>query len=447
MRQHLALPLIVTALFAGSPVRAEDGADLLSSVAAGTIAAISDGDFVARSYADGTLAPESAGFRDLLTVFSITAGKVSRSTLPVSSSVTAAPEVLALTPDGRTAFVTERLGPRGPGARMARDLPPGNRIFAIDLSDKARPAIADTATVAAFPEGLALSPNGREIATVSNTPEASIVEILAFDGGKFGRVVSADLGSLGITGSAAGPRGGVLATNVQWHPSGRLLAVNIATQNRVVFLERAGSGPETRLRPLGRPVETGRDPFVGRFTPDGRHYLAANWGRDFSAKDLAGRLPTQRSTISVIRIAGPGAESGAQDHRVVATAESDRSSEGLAISPDGRLVATVNMRDTALPPPRREREGSVSLLSLDPDSGALTKIADYPLAGVLPEGGSFDLDGRHFLATVFEGHEGADQRQGAGLEVFRVTAGSAPRLERLGRVTLPHGPHHVVVAR
>jgi hypothetical protein len=261
-------------------------------------------------------------------------------------------------------------------------------------------------------------------------------------------VLRVDLASLGITGTAAGPRGGVTATNVQWHPSGRILAVNVNTQNRVAFLTVTHGPDGPTLAPWGDPVTVGADPFVGRFTPDGRHYVTANWGRDFTATTLEGRLPTRPSTLSVIRLADPDA-SGAPRHAVVTTADSGPSSEGLAISPDGRLLATINMGTTALAPgtPRFRREASVSLLALDPQSGALRKLSDTPFDGVLPEGGAFDLDGGHFVATVFEGHAGTGPEAGPGLAVFRVERGAEPSLTPLGRLPLPHGVHHVELLR
>jgi sugar lactone lactonase YvrE len=203
------------------------------------------------------------------------------------------------------------------------------------------------------------------------------------------------------------------------------------------------------LRPWGNIVEVGPDPFVGRFTPDGRFYLTSDWGRDFSATTLEGRIPTTPSGISVVRVADPAAREGAIHHRRVAGATTDLSAEGLAISPDGRLVATVNMRTTAFPSdsPRFRRDASVTLLTLDAASGAINKIGDYPFEGALPEGGTFDLTGDHFMATVFQGHTGASSDAGAGLEVFRVVKNETPSLERIGRIALPHGVHHVDVAQ
>jgi hypothetical protein len=444
----LALATIVSSPFAW-PAAAADLPDFAGRIAAGTIAAISDGDFVAQSYATGRLAPRAAGHGDILTILSIVGGKVTASEISISNSVTAAPEILKLTRDGRTVFVTERLGERPEGAEMVRDLPPGRRLYAVDLSTKSAPRLAATAEIAAFPEGLSVDPDGTRVAVVSNTAEASFVQIVPYANGRFGEVARFNLAELGITGSGPGPRGGVTATNVDWHPSGRFIAVNINTQNRVAFFEVSEVEGRPSLRPWGNVVEVGKDPFVGRFTPDGRFYLTSDWGRDFSATTLEGRIPPTPSAISVVRVADPAASGETIRHARVSGATTDLSAEGLAVSSDGRLIATVNMRGTAFLPdsPRFQREASVTLLMLDPETGAIKKIADYPFEGVLPEGGTFDLTGDHFLATVFQGHDGAAPQVGAGLEVFRVVKSAQPSLERLGRIPLPHGVHHVDAVR
>lgn len=443
-------PAFATALIssiAALPARA-DTADRAGRITESTIAAVSDGDFVAQTYATGRLAPREAGHRDLLTVLNVADGRLVWGSLPLSNSVTAAPEVLALTRDGRTAFVAERLGERPGGAQTVADLPPGNRLFAADLADRANPRLADTAELAEFPEALAISPHGGLIAVVSNTAEASFVQLVPYGCGRFGNVTRIDLADLGIRGAASGPRGGVTATNVQWHPSGSFLAVNINTQNRVAFFELIDEGGRPGLRPWGNIVETGADPFVGRFTPDGGFYLTSDWGRDFAATDLFGRVPDRPAAISVIRLADRSRRGETARHKRIASVETDVAAEGLAVSPDGRFVATVNMRGTAFPAgsDRFQRTGTITLLVFDSSIGSLTKIADYPFEGVLPEGGAFDLTGDHFLATVFQGHQGADDSLGAGLEVFRVIKGDNPALERLGRIRFPHGVHHVDVA-
>lgn len=421
----------------------------VNEISAGTIALISDGDFVAQTYATGQLAPPKAGYNDTLTILSLANDRIHSSEIRVSNSVTAPPEVLGLAPDGLTAFVVERLGERSQGDKVISDLPAGTRLFAIDLSDKSKPCVAATVDVAALPESLAVNPDGSLIAVVSNTADAALVQIAPYDAGEFGKVESFDLARLGIVGSDDRPRGGVTATAVSWHPSGRFIAVNINTQDRVAFFGVVQVDDGLSLHLWGNPVEVGKDPFVGRFTPDGRYYLTSDWGRDFTATTLEGRLPMRASSISIIRLADFASAGNAARHERIGGAETDVSAEGIAVSPDGLLVATVNMRGTPMPSssPRFDREASVTLLSFDPQSGEMTKVADYPVDGVLPEGGTFDLTGDHFLATVFQGHHQAASDAGAGLEVFRVVRGEPPAFERIGRLPMPHGTHHVDVAQ
>lgn len=420
----------------------------VGQISAGTIAAISDGDFAGQSYATGRLSPPEAGHRDMLTVISIRNGRGTVGKLPVSNSVTAPPEVMELTRDGLTAFVVERLGERPKNGTTVDDLPPGGRLFAVDLADKAQPRIVAYVELENTTEGLAVSPDGSRVAVVSNTPDASIIQVVDYAEGTFGNIVRFDLAELGITGFEDAPRGGVTATAVNWHPSGRVIAVNINTQNRVVFLRLTVEEGAVMLRRWGNVVEVGPDPFVGRFTPDGRFYLTSDWGRNFNATTLEGRLPEEPSSISVIRLSDLNMTGPDARHERIGGAVTDMSAEGIAVSPDGRLVATINMRGTAFPPdsPRFDREATVSLLSFDPGSGAIAKVADYPIDGVLPEGGTFDVTGDHFLATVFQGHPGAAEDLGSGLEVFHVVKGEVPAFERVGRIPMPHGVHHVDVA-
>lgn len=185
---------LLTTLFLGSasPVLAQPE-DPLEHVSANRIVAISDGDFLSATYATGRLVPKEAGHRDLLTILTRRNGHFITRHLAVSNSVTAAPEVLQMTPDGQTAFVTERLGERPEGGGTVRDLPPGRRLFAIDLSDMEAPRLADTAEVEAFPEALAVSPDGRQVAVVSNTEAGSFVQLASFANGRFGPVARFDL--------------------------------------------------------------------------------------------------------------------------------------------------------------------------------------------------------------------------------------------------------------
>lgn len=413
---------------------------LLDAVAASRIVVVSDGDFLGSTYADGRLAPAGSG-ADVLTLLSRRDGRFSSESVAVSNSVTGPPEVMALSPDGRRAYVVERLAQRSTGALRVPDLEPGRRLSIVSLDGS--PRVLGAVEIGANPESVRVSPDGRRLAITSSDTAGSYVHLVPIGvDGQMDKVQTIKLADVGVVGDRPGPRQGITATFADWSPDGRRLAVNLNTLNRVAFFDVvAGPNPNLGLRLSGAPIEVGPDPFVGRFSPDGRYYLTSDWGRNLGATSLAGRLPERTSTLTVIRLADAGTKDPV--HRVVSEVATDRSAEGLAISRDGRRVATVNMRETAFDPahPRFTRSASVSLLDLNPVTGGLTKVAGTTFDGVLPEGAAFDADGEHLLVTVFADHGGGP----GGLHVFKIINANPPRLNALGRMPLPSGAHHVEI--
>ena len=397
------------------------------------LAVISDGDFFASTYADSQLTPLDSRYQDTLTIIPLPLGSETAS-MEVSNSVNAPPEVLALSPDGKTAFVIEYLGQRA-DTETRQDLSPGRWLTMVDLTNPSQPRIGDRQEIAQFPEAIDVHPNGKWLAITTDSGESEVLQLVPVNESGLGNAVSISLEEIGIPDT----EGELNASYVEWHPSGRYLALNLYRQNRIVFLEftQDRDSEEVNLKPWGKPVTVDADPYSGRFTPDGKYYLTANWKRNFEADSLEGRLPTQLSTVSVIRLSN-------DSHLVITTVASDRSSEGIAISPDGKLVATANMRDTALPQdsPRFTREATVSLFSFDADTGQLTKAGDYPFEGVLPEGISFDATGEHLIVATFEY---LDSDRG-GLEVWRVEQEPKLDLQYAGRINVPHGSHQVIVS-
>lgn len=397
---------------------------------------VSDGDFFASTYADSRIPAFDPRYQDTLTIMPLPLGSATAS-LDVSNSVNAPPEVLALSPDGNTAFVIEYLGQRNSDAKTREDLPPGRWLMMVDLTNPTQPKISDRQRLAQFPEAIDVHPGGKWLAITTDSGEAEVLQLVPISKSGLGKPVSIPLESLGIPVAD----GNLNASYIEWHPKGRYLALNLYRQNRIVFLEftEDRASGEVSLKPWGEPVTVDADPYSGRFTPDGKYYLTANWKRNFDADSLEGRLPTEASTVSVIRL-------GDNSHQVITTVKSDRSSEGIAISPDGKLVATANMRDTALPTTssRFTREATVSLFSFDADLGQLTKAGDYPFEGILPEGISFDATGEHLIVATFE-YFNSDELTG-GLEVWRVNQKPNLGLEYIGRIDVPHGSHQVIVA-
>ena len=150
-----------------------------------------------------------------------------------------------------------------------------------------------------------------------------------------------------------------------------------------------GDGNQRRAtsRLWGNIVEVGIDPFVGRFTPDGRYYLTSNWGRNFRRNRPrraypADALDDQRHPAS------RSSDHCAETHTTSASARPRPTSPPRA-SPSVRMAGLWLPSIFAAQPFRPIRtlpaRGSVTLLTFDPATGAITKVADYPFEGSCPK--------------------------------------------------------------
>lgn len=425
-----------------------------SDVSGRYILSISDADMPATAIFDGNLSPgagtESAGKDSLTTISLPIADKKDREYVTpyaqifgVSNSVIGPPQAVAVTRDGTRAYVVESRGPAGAGATSTDDLPMGRTLTAINLSDPMHPVIAGTVEVGSEPLGVDVDPSGEMVAVITSQARQQIVLIAATSGG---------MGEpLGFPVMGLDTDENVVATSVQWHPSGKYLAVTLAARNQVVFYKfsRDADG-SMALSPWGAPVTVGRFPYSGRFTPDGKFYIAANMEWDMNVENSFVQSPA--GNLSVVRFdevgaaASPGAPAVAA-HQVVSTVPVGVNPEGLAISPDGTLVVTSNFQRTFLPSDdaRVTREGSLSLLKLDGSSGKLSPVGEYPIQG-MPAGLSFDARGGFVVVTQFRSFDPAAVD---GMLVFwKVRGGGSPSLERAPfTVGVGKGPHGVLIIR
>lgn len=397
----------------------------------GRFLAVSDADMSATAYADGQLEPLTNG-RDELTIF--TRGCPS-GTVAASNSVIGWPQVVDVSDDGRYAVVAESRGPAPRGvsayADVTQDFPPGTTLSLFSLDDM---ALTDQRTSLGHNlRSVEFAPNGRFVVIASEDAELIIAETA---NGRIGDVhryaldlpLHRDDEQRTITSLHLSPDGVTLAANIANHRV-QFYRLTLGSQGIPVAVTRVGEATDD----LGRRLS------VGKWTPDGRHFVIADTNGGASA---AGMLVQGPGALIVLRPSDSAPV-------IVSRAAVGRFPEGFDISPDGTRVAAVNMERTYLPqnplltfwPGRRAY--SVSLLALDPGTGHLTELDRIRQAGILPEDLIFDAEGRNLAVAVFHRRTGPARSQGF-IDFFTV---HGDELASQG-VTQPvmRGAHDLVLA-
>ncbi len=377
--------------------------------------AVSDADMVATAYADGQLEPLPDA-QDALTL--LENGAVT-ATIPASNSVISWPQVVDRSDTGRFAAVVETRGP--PPAEIDAydnvytDFPSGTRL-ALYRVDPGALTLTDSR------DGIGLNLQSVEFATNhsfvvmgSETPGAELVTAEITADGRIGAVRQFALKPPFKTDDQE-----QRIRTIHVAPDGVTLAVNVANR-RIQFyrLRLDAAGLPTAVTSLGRPsVDLGRRLAVGKWTPDGSFFIVTdvNW-----ADSTLFMLTQGPGKLFVLR---PPTDNSAPD--IISSAPVGRSPEGFDISPNGTRIATINMERTYLPelPPlfawQGRRRYSVSLLTLDPDTGALKEQDRLYQAGILPEDVIFDRSGRNLAVAVYHRRSGRDRERGF-IDFFSIT--------------------------
>ena len=207
-------------------------------------------------------------------------------------------------------------------------------------------------------------------------------------------------------------------------------------------------------RPVGdlKAVEVGVSnsvtgpPSVVGVSPDGRYALtnAMYYGADISGTNS---VP---ASVLAVRLA---ADTAARPvHQIADRVLSGVLSEGLAISPDGRWLATTNLEQSSFPldSPRQGFFASVTLIRFDPQPGLLERVGTYAFDGLLPESVVFDNTSRFLAVTTFAHSDPG--RPGGSIDFWRITGDSAdPKRTELVRtnysVPVTRGGHTLVIVR
>ena len=274
--------------------------------------------------------------------------------LQVPTSVVGPPLSVALTPDESLLLVTSsaRLDPQAPGR-----LVPDNRLSVVAL--KANPLAVTELEAGLGAAGVSISRDGR-LALVANRNEGT-VSVFRIQSGAVSKV-----GSVVV----AAPESGV--AHVAIAPDGRSALVTREGDHTISLLAIDGD----KVTYTGRDFGAGLKPYGLVIAADGRHAVVANLGLGRGDND----------TIGLIDLT-------LQPPRVVETYTVGQTPEGIALSPDGKLVAVVTMNGSNKPKdsPFHAPVGRVVLLRLHRDRLQLVSAAPV---GAWAQGVAFSADGR-----------------------------------------------------
>ncbi|MEM6255985.1 MAG: beta-propeller fold lactonase family protein [Cyanobacteria bacterium P01_D01_bin.156] len=381
------------------------------------LVSISDADMVASAYVNRFLGPREG--RDALSVIPLGGHvrELQAYEVEASNSVAGPPVAVVVTPDGCYAMVIETWGPRPDGSEDTQtfaDLSHGNRLQVFDLANPTEPTLVQDVAIAERPDSISINSDGSLIALSfhpSGAGSETPLAIIPFNDGQLGEPVYPSL-----SGFTLGQR----IIHAEWHPSQNVLVLVNETSAEVSFVQVMPQGNGWQLQPWGNVVKAEKAPYMARFTPDGRYVIVNGlyWGAD--VEGLWSEAP--RGSIVSIRLAAGTQADGTPRHGLVSRAMTGVSPEGLAISPDGRYVVTTNLERSYLPydDSRITWFSSLSLITLDPQTGQLRHVGDYPYDGILPEAAAFDASGQYLAVANYDHFD--DRIQGGSIDFWRIAA-------------------------
>lgn len=386
------------------------------------ILALSDADMVASAYADGKLNSE-AGINDMFST--ITVGDniqdIKVKNIHVPNSVTNWVNGMTISKDQKTAFVIDTRGSLPSKVQQVKnvfeDLPSGNTLYAIDISDLTNPKIVSKIAVGSTPLSVDVNPLNETI-LIACAEKGKELVLIEWKNKKFGK-----LNTHSFKGATEQK-----VTHANWHPSGKYLGITLENIKSVQFFKVPSN---SEITALGNPVNINGLPGASAFSPNGKFYIVPNlnWDKGYN---LNGEL-----------ICVAFDENGG--HKINSTATVGISPEGIAISPNGKYIASSNMGTNFFPLefPIFGQKASISLLQFDQENGTMTVADTKEWDGILPEGIAFDKDSDMLVVTSFD-YLDLSKRQG-GLSFWQIiTEDNNIKLKNTDfKLTLPRGTHYL----
>ncbi|MEO1723871.1 MAG: hypothetical protein AAFR84_15890 [Pseudomonadota bacterium] len=410
------------------------------------LVSVQDADMVSSAYVDGQLGPREG--RDTLAVIPLEGDPRDWQAAEVfaSNSVAGPPAAVEITPDGRFAYVVETFTPRPDNDQPHTfgDKAIGSTLTVVSLADPSAPEVVQTLTVGQRPIAVEVHPSGGIVAVS-----------YSIEGGSGGetplqlfRVAENGMLSEPVTPTIEGyALGQDNIMDMDWHPDGEVMVWINQFANTMQF---ARITDELTVEPFGNVVDIDRAPYRVLFTPDGRHAVtnALYWG-----PDIAGIwIEAPRGQLVTVRMSAEESADGTVRHALIDRVMTGVSPEGLAVSPDGRWVATTNLERSYLPydDDRITWYSSVTLAALDQETGDLTEIGTFAYDGILPEAAQFDNSSTYLAVATYDHFD--DRRAGSSIDFWRIQTdpldpGNTQLIKTEHSVPVARGAHSMAIAR
>ncbi len=387
-----------------------------------SLVVLSDADLSASSYVDGKLLRDATSKDRLTTVkFPLVRGEAAQSVLVPNSAINTSKSI-AVPPTGGLAFVIESTTSPAESVKELKDVitesPVGQRVYVVDIVNPLAPKVKFPFSIGNNPLAIDIFKNELIISTAEVGKKLGFLE--TDNDGKPTRLLYLPIDTDSTQNLA----------DVSWHPSGDYVAATLAPSGElVVYKILRENGKLKNIETVGKPVKLGDKLSYGKFSADGSKYLVVD------TKDAIGKA-TAEGELLVVTLDLTGG-----DHKVAGKTAIGLNPGAFAINPEGSLIVSAHAGAGIQPwaDANAGVGGQLTLLKIAAD-GAVTKVADYPVGGILPGSVAFDKDGTNVAVTVFE-YVDYGTRTG-GVEFFSVTAGDTPSLTaQPGKISVENGAH------
>lgn len=447
-QRALATLSAVLALVAPALAQEEGSRDLRGSLnfQGRYLVSVQDADMVASAYVNGALGPREG--KDTLAVIPLDGDPRSWKAAEIfaSNSVAGPPAAVDITPDGRFAYVIETFTPRPENdePHTFGDMSIGEVLSIFDLAEPSAPKLVGKIKIPGRPQSVRSNATG-DLLAISYSfqggggAETPLQIFPINNDGTLGEPTSPE-----IPGWSLG-KGELI--DMAWHPNENILALADRFGNTLRFGRVTA---DLTLEMFGNVVDIERTPFRVFFTPDGNHVVAnaLYWG-----SDIAGTwIEAPKGGIVTVRMNAETRDDGSVRHAFVDHVKTGVSPEGLAVSPDGRWVATTNLERSYLPydDERITWWSSITLARLDQDTGQLQEVGTFNYDGVLPEAAVFDNSGDYLAVATYDHFD--DRKTGGSIDFWRIQADpldldNVQLIKTEHSVPVARGAHSMVIAR